>query len=139
MKKTIACFTAFLFFAAAYAQPPKLPTVEERLNKLNEVLQQEVKPNASQKMEIENIFKPFFAAADKLRKDNPPPAKLSTPPFPPPANVRAAMQKLEEDRDESVKKLLTEVQYKKYKTAVDKLRPPHPNGENKNELPPKNR
>ena len=130
--------SAFLLFAAAYAQPPKPPTVEERLKKLNELLQTEVKPTASQKTNIENIFKTFFAAEEKLRKDNPPPVKPAngaTPP-PPPEKVRAAMHKLEADRDEEVRKILSEAQFNKYKTAAEQLRPPRPDGDDKKGPPP---
>ena len=132
MKNLITCLATFLLFAVVYAQPPKPPTVQERLKKLNEVLQTEVKPTASQKASIENIFKTFFAAEEKLRKDNPPPAipaNATTPP-PPPDKVRAAMHKLEADRDEEVRKIFSEAQFKKYKTAAEKLRPPRPINDN---------
>ena len=136
MEKLILCLGSFLFFTATFAQQPKPPTVEERLNKLNELLQQDVKPTAAQKTGIENIFRTFFAAADKLRNNNQPPAKSSTAPPPLPDNVRAAMHQLEENRDATVQKLLTEAQYKKYKVAADKLRPPRPGNEKKNSQPP---
>ena len=142
MKKITTSLITLLLCTAAFAQPPKPPTVEERLNKLNEVLQQEVKPTAAQKKDIENIFKTFFVAADKLRKDNPPPPKPLNATLPPPSSekVRAAMHKLEDDRDESVRKILTVDQFKKYKTAAEKLRPPRPGGRDKTDLPaPKNK
>ena len=142
MKKITICLLTLLLCTAAFAQPPKPPTVDERLNKLNEVLQQQVKPTAIQKTGIENIFKTFFAAADKLRKDNPPPPKPSNATLPPPPSekARAAMHKLEEDRDESVRKILSVDQFKKYKKAAEKLRPPRPGGRDKTDLPvPKNK
>lgn len=138
MKKLITCLATFLLFAGAYAQPPKPQTVQERLKKLNELLQTDLKPTASQKANIENIFTTFFAAEEKLRRDNPPPEKPengATPP-PPPEKVRAAMHKLEAARDEEVRKILSEAQFKKYKTAAEKLRPPRPGGDDKNGPPP---
>ena len=132
MKKLITCLATFLLFAAAYAQPPKPPTVEERLKKLNELLQTEVKPTASQKANIEIILKTFFTEEEKLRKDNPPSARTANgvAPPPPPEKVRAAMHKLESNRDEEVRKILSEAQFNKYKTAAEKLRPPRPKNEN---------
>ena len=129
MKKLITCLATFVLFAAAYAQPPKPPTVEERLKKLNEVLQTEVKPTASQKASIENIFKTFFAAAEKLRKDNPPPANTGERPPTPPQKMHGAMKELEEERDVKIKKLLTAAQFEQYKTAAASLRPPRPGTE----------
>ncbi len=132
MKKLIPCLATFLLTAVTYAQPPKPQTVQERLKKLNELLQTDVKPTASQNANIENVFTTFFAAEEKLRSDNPPPEKPgngATPPQPP-EKVRAAMQKLEADRDEEVRKILSETQFKKYKTAAEKLRPPRPGNVN---------
>jgi len=130
MKKIILA-TGFLAFAiVTKAQPPKPPSIEERLKHTNEILQKEVQPSASQKTAIENAFKTFFAAADKLRKDNPPP-----PPPPPDPKGKDAMEKLIKERDENVKKVLTAPQYEKYKEAAKKLHPPKP-GEGKDGPPP---
>src|SRR5689334_2884911 len=101
--------------------PPKPPTIEERLKRTNDILQKEVQPTAAQKAAIEKAFKNFFTAADKLRKDNPPP-----PPPPPDPKVKEAMDKLVKERDESIKKVLTDAQYQKYKEAAKKMQPPGP-------------
>jgi hypothetical protein len=136
IKKFISSITLFLFVIVAMPQqqgeqpppPPKPPTIEERIKKTNEVLQQEVQLNASQKTAVEKAYSKFFEAADKLRKDKP-----GLPPSPPDAKTKEEMDKLMKERDKSVKMVLTSDQYNKYKEAVKKLRPPEPGGNN---LPP---
>ena len=116
---------SMLFALAVRAQqpaPPRQPGMEERLKRTNEIMEKEVRPTAAQQASIESVFKTFFAAADKVRKDNPPP--------PPDPKMKAAMDKLAAERDESIKKILTEAQFKKYVEAEKKMRPPKP-GEQK--------
>ena len=131
MKRIIIGSALLLFALAGKAQPPKPPSIEERLKKTNEVLQKEVQPTAAQKTAIETAFKKFFTDADKLRKDNPPP-----PPPPPDPKVKEAMDKLVKERDEAVKKILTAAQYEKYKVAAEKLHPPRPGEKGKQGPPP---
>ncbi len=125
MKKyfLFAGFVLFVIVTRAQQpqQPPKPPGIEERIKHTNEVIQQEVQLSAAQKTAIEQAFKTFFTAADKVRKDNPPP-----PPPPPDPKVKEEMDKLVKERDESIKKILTDDQYKKYKEAEKKLHPPRP-------------
>jgi len=130
MKKLIIVTVSILFAFATKAQPPKPPTIEERLKKTNEVIQKEVQPTTTQKAAIEAAFKTFFTNADKLRKDNPPP-----PPPPPDPKIKEAMDKLVKERDESIKKVLTAAQYEKYKEAAKKLHPPKP-GDKEGPPPP---
>jgi hypothetical protein len=105
-------------------QPPqKIPaSIEERWKKTNEVLQKEVALTAPQSKSIAVLFKSFFAAADKLRKENPTPNP----------KVKEGIQKLVHDRDEKVKKILTVPQYTKYKKTMEKLKPPPPGPAPKN-------
>ena len=128
MKKNIVTVFALLFVLVLRAQetppgPPPLkpPSIEERLKRTNELFLKEVVLTESQQKEIELAFKSFFAAEDKLRKENPPP-----PPPPPDPKVKEAMDKLVKERDEQVKKVLSEEQFKKYKEAADKMHPPGP-------------
>jgi len=123
MKKIIIATGCLLVALAIKAQQPphKLPTVEERLKRTNEILQKEVQPSPAQTAAMESVFKTFFTAADQLRKDIPPP-----PPPPPDPKVKAAMDQLAKERDESIKKILTEAQFKKYVEAEKTLRPPRP-------------
>lgn len=135
MKKQIITAGFVLFALVTHAQqppaPPKPPSVEERLKRTNEVLQKEVQPTTVQKAAIETAYKKFFADADKLRKDNPP------PPPPPNPKMKEAMDKLVKERDEKVKKVLTAAQFEKYKEAAKKLQPPGPGGPSgKNGTPP---
>jgi hypothetical protein len=121
-------------FCLAQPRPGEMmpPTVEEKMKRTNEVLQKEVQLSAEQKKVIEQSFKTFFTSEEKMRKENPPP-----PPPPPPLTpeMKVAMDKLEQDRDETIKKVLTESQYLQYKEAVKKLHPPKP-GEGKRNGPP---
>ncbi len=120
--KTLIIATGLLLFAcAANAQqlPPRPPSVEERLKRTNELLQNEVGPTTAQRNAMESVFKTFFIAEDKLRKDNPPP-----PPPPPDPKVKEAMDKLVNDRDQSIKKILTGDQYQQYLEVVKKMHPP---------------
>jgi len=99
-------------------EPPKPPTIEERLKHTNEILQKELQLSANQKAAIAASFKTFFTAEDQLRKDN--------PPSPPDPKIKAAMDKLAKQRDESIKKILTEAQYQIYLETEKKMRPPMP-------------
>lgn len=118
MKKILLTGIVLGFVIVAKPQPPKPPSPEERLKHTTELLQKEVTLSEAQKAAVESAFKNFFTAADKIRKDNPPPA-----PPPPDPKVKEAMDKLVAERDESIKKILTASQYEKYKEAVQKLRP----------------
>jgi hypothetical protein len=133
MKKQIITVGLVLCMIITRAQqPPQPPSIEERLKHTSEVLQKEVQPSAAQQAQIDAAFKIFFIAMDKLHKENPPP-----PPPPPDPKVKEAMDKLVKERDEKIKKALTEDQFKKYKEAEKKLRPPKPGGpDNKNGQPP---
>lgn len=134
MKKLLFPLISSLFISlCAHAQNdqrPKPPTLEEKMKHVNDVIDKEIQPTASQKAAIEQAFKTFFTAADQLRKDNPPP-----PPPPPDPKVKAAMDKLVQQRDERIKEVLNEKQYEKYLTATEKMHPPKP-GDPKNPPPP---
>ena len=129
MKKTIAAILFLLGSIASNAQPPnKPPSMEERLKKAHEIMLKELQPSAEQLVVIEKNFTAFFTKADKLRKDNPPP--------PPDPAIKAAMDKLEKERDENIKKVLDAGQYKKYQELVIKMRPARPGERDKNGPPP---
>ena len=128
MKKIVAA-TVFLFITVCTkAQPPRPPSIEERLKRTNEMIQQEVQPTPAQQNNITAIFKTFFLAEEKLRKDNPPP--------PPDPKVKDAMDKLLKERDDNIKKILTADQYKKYLVVEKKLHPPKPGDKYKEGVPP---
>jgi hypothetical protein len=132
MKKQIIT-TALLFFVIVTRaqQPQQPPSIEDRLKHTSEVLQKEIQPSAAQQSQIDAAFKVFFIAMDKLHKENPPP-----PPPPPDPKVKEAMDKLVKERDDKLKTVLTEEQFKKYKEVEKKLLPPKPGGpDNKNGQP----
>lgn len=119
--KTLIIVTGLVLFACAAKaqhQPPKPPSIEERLKRTNELLQKEIGPTIDQKNAMESVFKMFFIAEDKLRKDNLPP-----PPPPPDPKVKEAMDELVNDRDQSIKKILTGDQYQQYLEVVKKMHP----------------
>ena len=135
MKKLIIVTGFMLFFNASKAQPPGPPPppgVEERLQRSEDLLK-EIKISDAQQQEIKAALKIFFQAEDKLRKDNPPP-----PPPPPDPKVKAAMDKIITERDEKIKKILTEDQFNKFKEAEKKLHPPKPGENGKPGQPPPN-
>lgn len=131
MKKALITAASLLFVMVAMAQetspqgkppgqPPPPPSLEERLKKTNEMLQKEIKPNDMQQKALEDAFREFFVATDQVRKDNPPP-----PPPPPNPKVKEAMDKLVKERDDKIRKVLTDEQFKKFKEA-EKTKHPHP-------------
>lgn len=133
MKKLLIASALLCLNTSSQAQapaPPKPPSIEERMKHTNEMLQKELQLSAHQKAAIEASFKTFFTAEDQLRKDNPP-----APPPPPDPKIKAAMDKLAKQRDESIKKILTEEQYQKYLETEKKMRPPMP-GKNGKGGPP---
>ena len=128
MKKQIvlAAFTLLGFAAIAqdHPNPPHPPRPEDRMKHVKEMLQKELKLTSDQQVKVEAAIAKFFESADKIRKDNPPP-----PPPPMDPKVKAAMDKLEKERDEAVKAVLSADQYEKYKKAAERMRPPMPGKE----------
>ena len=63
MNKIIIATGLVLLVAVTKAQPPQPPkplSIEERIKKTNEMLQQEVQPSSVQKTAIESAVKTFF-------------------------------------------------------------------------------
>jgi len=84
------------------------------------MLQRELQMNADQQKKVEQAFKEFITAAEKLHKENPPP-----PPPPMDPKIKGALDKLEQERDAKIKMALTVEQYKKYIEVEKKMHPPH--------------
>ena len=134
MKKQFITAALVLFVIVTKSQPPnppKPPSIEERLRKTNEVLKNDVQVTTAQQTKLQTVFKDFFTQADKVHKNHPPP-----PPPPPDPKVKEAMDKLVKDRDEKIKAILTEEQFKKFKEAEKKLHPPPPGGSGGQSPPP---
>lgn len=125
MKKLIIAGGIVFFLNAAKAQqppgPPTPPSIEERLKRTEELFQKEIQLSPAKQQELTAAFKIFFMAEDKLRKDNPPP-----PPPPPDPKVKEAMDKLVKERDDKIKTILSEEQFKKFKEAEKQMHPPKP-------------
>lgn len=123
--RTFSFLTAIILFTGAlYAQPPKQPSVEERLKHVTEKIGKEITLTASQKEKITSAYKTFFASMEKMRanssKEQAPP-----PPPPPPGNMEE-IKKLSRLRDEKIKAVLSAAQYVKYAEIEKSLRPPMP-------------
>ena len=112
------------------AQEGQRPSPEEHLKRSQEMLQKELQMNADQQKKVEEAYKEFITAAEKLHKENPPP-----PPPPMDPKVKEALDKLAQQRDAKIKMTLTEEQYKKYLEVEKKMRPPHPGGMRKDQSP----
>jgi hypothetical protein len=121
MKKIKIITALFLLVAFGKAQDRPQPSPEEHLRRSQEMLQKELQMNTDQQMKVEQAFKEFMTAAEKLHKENPPP-----PPPPMDPKVKEAMDKLLQQRDAKIRMALTQEQYKKYLEVEKKMRPPQP-------------
>jgi hypothetical protein len=121
MKKVSLFITLFLAVACCNSQDRPHPSMEDHLKRSQEMLQKELQMNTDQQKKVEQAFKDFMVEAENLHKENPPP---SPPPMDP--KMKAALDKLEQERDAKVKMALTAEQYKKYLEVAKKMRPPHP-------------
>lgn len=123
MKRLNILIVLVIIAAFCKAQDKPLPSPEEHLKRSQEMLQKELQLNSDQQQKVEQAFKEFMTAAEKLHKENPPP-----PPPPMDPKVKDALDKLAAERDAKIKMALTEEQYKKYLEVEKKMRPPHPGG-----------
>jgi len=129
--KKVKIFIA-LMLAAAFckAQDMPHPSMEEHLKRSQEMLQKELQMNTDQQKKVEQAFKDFMTAAEKIHKENP-----SPPPPPMDPKVKEALDKLEQQRDTKIKMVLTDAQYKKFLELEKKMHPPHPPMDDKR-MPP---
>lgn len=111
--------TCAMLYAQPAGGPPKPPSAEERLKRVNEKLKKELQLSTKQQAVVNEAFELFFKEADKLRPQSPPP---------PPPPDRAKIEPLAQKRDASIKTVLTEAQYKKYIEIEKTLRPQVPPG-----------
>ena len=131
MKKIILVFSLLAVFAYGKSQDqPQRPSMEEHLKKAQERLQQELQMTDAQKQKVDQAFKDFMTAAEKIHKENP-----SPPPPPMDPKVKEALDKLEQQRDTKIKMVLTDAQYKKFLELEKKMHPPHPPMDDKR-MPP---
>ncbi|HEX6182006.1 MAG TPA: hypothetical protein VFZ47_12220 [Chitinophagaceae bacterium] len=103
----------------ANAQGPQRRTVEERVKAAMEKVTPALSLNATQVPMTDSVFSEYYRAMDKLRESMQP----GTPPD------RSVFEKLGADRDEKLKKVFTEDQFKKWKDEVEvTLRPQRRSG-----------
>jgi protein CpxP len=120
MKKALLLLTvAFATIGTVHAQGgPMQRTVEERVNATMEKLA-DLRLDKDQTDKTKAVFTEFYEARDKMMQEmrgggNPPDRD----------QMREKFQKMNTDRDEKLKKIFTEEQYKKWKDEIEpSLRP----------------
>ncbi len=110
-------------------QPPKPPSIEERMKKVNDMMAKETKLSADKKQQIEAAYKDFFGKMEELRKKSPMPP-------PPPPGKKEDVDKLVKERDDKIAKALTKDEFEKYKEIEKTLRPPAPPQDKDGKQPP---
>ena len=88
-------------------------TVEERVKSVHEKLDSAFKPEAAKMAEIDSVFKNYYTAQDKYREEQMAAGNTDRD------AMRAEMMKMAGDRDEKLKKLLTEDQMKIWKETIE--------------------
>jgi hypothetical protein len=88
-------------------------TVEERVQSVHLKLDSAFKPEASKMVLIDSVFANYYRIVDKARED------MMASGNPDRDAMRAKMQELGADRDDKLKKLLTEDQMKTWKDVIE--------------------
>ncbi len=125
----MTAITLFIAGVAVHAQQgggfPRR-TIEERLKAVDEKIAV-FNLEKSKKDQADTIFTQFFRAADTKRDE------IMASGSPDREKMRSEMQKLASDRDDKLKGVFTEDQFKKWKDEIEpSLRPQRPNGGGKN-------
>lgn len=89
-------------------------TVEERVKVVHDKLDSAFKLEAAKLKESDEIFTSYYKSMDKLREE-----MMSGGERPDPQVMREKMQPITNERDEKLKKVLTEDQYKKWKEEIE--------------------
>lgn len=89
-------------------------TVEERVKIVHDKLDSAFKPAADKFKEIDVIFTDFYKAQDKMREE-----MMGGGERPDPQVMREKMQGMATERDDKLKKVLTEDQFKKWKEEIE--------------------
>jgi protein CpxP len=123
MKTKITMLAAFLFAAiiGVYAQQgmPRR-TVEERVKSAMDKISDPLKLDQAQQDKTSAVFTDFYTAQNKMREE----ARSSgTRPD------RSVMEKMAADRDDKLKAIFSDDQFKKFKSDIEPtLRPQRPQG-----------
>lgn len=122
MKTKITMFIAILFAITinANAQGMQRMTVEERVKAAMDKMTTPLNLDTAEQSKTAAVFTDFYTAQNKMRED----ARASgTRPD------RSVFEKMTNDRDDKLKAIFTDEQYKKYKDEVEAtLRPQRPQG-----------
>lgn len=114
----VLALSLFVFVLAANAQGQQRRTVEERVKAVAEKFA-DFKLDKEKSTQVDSIFTNFYKATDKLREEMM--AAGGQPDF---QQMREKMQPLATERDDKLKKLLSEEQFKKWKDEIEpSLRP----------------
>ncbi len=89
-------------------------TVEERVKIVHDKLDSAFKPAADKLKEIDVIFTDFYKAQDKMREE-----MMGGGERPDPQVMREKMQGMATERDDKLKKVLSEEQFKKWKEEIE--------------------
>jgi len=89
-------------------------TVEERVKIIHDKMDSAFKLEAAKLTEVDGIFTNYYKATDKLREE-----MMSSGERPDPQVMREKMQPLTTERDDKLKKVLSEDQYKKWKDEIE--------------------
>ena len=113
--KTLLLACSILFSMNLLAQQREMPPPAERATRTVERLKPELNLTDAQVKDVTPIYTSFFEGVDALRSGGQRPSP-------------AARQKLTEDRDAKLKKVLDEAQMKKLKELEEQMRQRRPNG-----------
>ncbi len=117
---TSLLLSAYTVSAQQGPPPGSPPSREARLKQISGRLEKDLALKPEQKQKITDAYGKFFDGMEKLRGGQP------MPPPPPPPGKREDVDKLVKARDESVKKVLTDAQFKKYQEIEKTMRPGGP-------------
>ena len=115
MKKqlVVIAVTLFAIMGSVNAQGFQRRTVEERVASVHGKLDSAFKPDATKMVAIDSIFKSYYIAQDKYREEMMASGNADR------EAMRAEMTKMAGDRDEKLKKFLTEEQMKIWKDTIE--------------------
>jgi hypothetical protein len=117
MKKQIIFVLCMLFAGTAVVNAQDAPqrrTVEERVKFAMEKVTPALSLDKTQEVRTDSVFTDYYKAMDKLRES----MQAGTRPD------RSEFEKFSAERDEKLKKIFTEAQFKKFKDEVEAtLRP----------------
>lgn len=110
----VAILLLSVVFVKAQGGGAQRRTVEERVKIAHDKMDSAFKLEATKLKEVDDIFTNYYKASDKLREE-----MMSGGERPDPQVMREKMQPMTTERDDKLKKVLTEDQYKKWKDEIE--------------------